>query len=464
MKTIKKKISLEQFKSRMPSIISSYKDGVEYDFIDHIDKYTVNYNMLPKSVIINGNTISYSLLSEWYHFIEHYNSLTDIPSEIQEQYDHIISYIGDFDLSIYFPCYCINHSYSNNWNREKLYVPDAIKWYKWFCDNENSEDCCIKEKYDLLGGNIIKTELKEFLDSYNKNIPINYADTYINLPIVLQNSISNIGEFTTYENNDKDVELPTSQSINIEDIYFSYKDNRYIDNPTHRKMSDYYDITYSMCCLIKNQLYVAKLNEYIEYNNKLIKVNYINNKPYVDVLGKRYYGISENGKFYFQFINFNNCNIANKSDKYFIQKDITILWNNYLYKIENQTVTLPIGKYFLADGYINYNNSYYLILNSNIVDINLNKDDVLFGKQIDSIDDYQDKDNENYNYFIDNESNRLYVIKPYSVYSLLYVSGETESKLSSADRNVGDMVYDDLGNKMNGTYGSLQKIKEEKLK
>lgn len=472
MKTIKKKISLEQFKSRMPSIISSYKDGVEYDFTNHTDGYSVNYGMIPKNVVINGYNISYNTLSNWYHFLESYNSLNDsaIDDSIKAKYNEIKSYIGDYDISIYFPCFTIDKEYQNAWKASRLYVSDVIKWYSWFCENEKydkencieSDNCCICEKYKSLGGSYMKDKLKKFLNDYSDNIKlVEYAESYINIPITLQNNISNMGEFTSYED-ESDYIKPSSQYFEISDEYFSYKDNKLILSPTHRKMSDFYDITYEKCCLINNQLYVTYDYEYIDYQNKLIKVNYINSKPYVDIMGKRYYGILDSDlKFYFQFVNFNNCGIINSEDKHYIQTSESIFWNGNIYLVDNNFVKLPIGDYKLSDGYFIYNDAIHLINDNFIIDINFEKDDNTFGEKIDNIDIIQNIDFNNRNYFIDylEDKNVVYIIKPYEVYSLLKSTGYTESKVESFKDN-SKIVHDDIGNKINGTYGRLIRITE----
>ena len=123
MKKIQKKISLEQFKSRMPGIIDSYVvNSYEYE-VEEVDDATseesneaeteanadletdvdangegeendnandyvwtfdinyrngvpyTNYGLIPKSIKLGDKIVSYNTLVNWYHFIEFYAEL-----------------------------------------------------------------------------------------------------------------------------------------------------------------------------------------------------------------------------------------------------------------------------------------------------------------------------------------------------------------------------------------------------
>ena len=73
-------------------------------------------------------------------------------------------------------------------------------------DCSKDENCCECEKYDKLGGSTIKGKIKEFLDRYQSNIessvqiyeldPSIGNRTTINIPILLQTSIQDLGEFS----------------------------------------------------------------------------------------------------------------------------------------------------------------------------------------------------------------------------------------------------------------------------
>ena len=126
MKKIQKKISLEQFKSRMPGIIDSYIDNSYECKVEEVDDTTceesneaetednadletyvdasgeveendnandcvwtfyinyrngvpyTNYGLIPKSIKLDGKTVSYNTLVNWYHFIEFYVELLSI--------------------------------------------------------------------------------------------------------------------------------------------------------------------------------------------------------------------------------------------------------------------------------------------------------------------------------------------------------------------------------------------------
>ena len=98
MKVIQKKISLEQFKSRMPSIIPAYdENGKQHNFVhftDLLNEPIINYNMLPFDVQVDedmelgkysGKLYSYSTLVNIFHNLDK-NFNNPLTNECQETF------------------------------------------------------------------------------------------------------------------------------------------------------------------------------------------------------------------------------------------------------------------------------------------------------------------------------------------------------------------------------------------
>lgn len=251
MKKIQKKISLEQFKSRMPGIIDSYIDNStdnKWDFdINYRNgvPYT-NYGLIPKSIKLDGKTVSYNTLVNWYHFIEFYVELLSINltcgeikydnaveyynnekqpkyklmecEEFDEKCQTILSYFAHIDIcsnivelysyltQTYFPKYVIEDKYKDIWNKSYLSIAEVHKWIKWFEERNSlygntencstSDDCCDCEKYKQLGGLNTYNKLKEFILQIEK--PSGLTDAYATIPIILSTTIDDMGEYSIF--------------------------------------------------------------------------------------------------------------------------------------------------------------------------------------------------------------------------------------------------------------------------
>ena len=250
MKKIQKKISLEQFKSRMPSIIDAYYKGEEWIYGKGLSvnqsPYT-NYGMIPKSIKLNGKVISYNTLVGWYHFLERYmgiltvdvkcgdytyESVVDIYNsgynigltlaecqEMDSKFGEIKSYFTEHENSdcmtlynhltkTFFPKFIfLDEQQRMAWNKSHLSIHEVHQWIGWFkerkerLDYENKtadevSDCCDYEKYHLLGGGQMYEDLKTFLKSISKwDI---YEEPYAEIPIILSTSIDDMGEFSIF--------------------------------------------------------------------------------------------------------------------------------------------------------------------------------------------------------------------------------------------------------------------------
>ena len=259
MKHIQKKISLEQFKSRMPSIITSYDGNAEPQYFDAVSHPYSNYGMIPENIqwnygtVHNGKLLSYHTISSWFHFCENYIQGLTIDEKCPITYDSYKTYnesydgcpyaldycielddifnntIGGYDAYAYmcetlFPRYVIDTDLIDAWKTDKLYINDILHWIAWFQDrnekyanlvecNVENIDCCDCEKYHALGGkkmydNLVdflrelKKSLTNFIDVSQKQLDESYdADgNYVNacaiIPLYISNSIENMGEFS----------------------------------------------------------------------------------------------------------------------------------------------------------------------------------------------------------------------------------------------------------------------------
>lgn len=84
---------------------------------------------------------------------------------------------------------------------EFLYYSEINEWYNWLNSNKNITDCCLKEKYNEMGGDKMlqflsdKIHLLKDTIDFLKNI---ISSPYINIPILLSNDIDEMGEFSLY--------------------------------------------------------------------------------------------------------------------------------------------------------------------------------------------------------------------------------------------------------------------------
>lgn len=235
MKHIQKKISLEQFKSRMPSIVSAYNLTDELNMFDGSSYPYSNYNMIPTNILWNygaysGKYVSYNTVVSWFHFykdyynglstkdkcpisyrnyVEYFNNDVECPLTIEECQDLDTKFeaIGgkegyNYMCTTLFPRFIINQemidawgdtSYNIDdllsiWKTDTLYVNDIINWIGWFdertqyqeltsCNIENI-DCCDCEEYFQRGGNYMHNTLKEYLSNLQDKLQ-EYNESYV---------------------------------------------------------------------------------------------------------------------------------------------------------------------------------------------------------------------------------------------------------------------------------------------
>jgi len=123
--------------------------------------------------------------------------------------------MDEFLVKKVFNTFEIPTEYTAVWKTDKLYFVEAMKWYEWFkdryamysgiteeeckqetvCGEVPTIDCIDCKDYFKRGGNDMYLMLKDYIDSF-ENIYCSSATTSFSLPLYIQNSIEDIGEFT----------------------------------------------------------------------------------------------------------------------------------------------------------------------------------------------------------------------------------------------------------------------------
>ena len=391
------------------------------------------------------------------------------------------------------------------WGTDFLYYFDILQWRKWF--EETKKQC--KELYKLKGGDKMYKWLKSVVFQGTPEQK-DYRDAHILIPLYIQNTIDDMGEFSlmdeewekgetyskgsvvTYNDNtyiatdDTDVNTPNQstkwmqyQKHDTESLIllYAFKDNILHIGATIKElavnMADTYPIIKATwqdtsLFMIQGKIYESKQLDYVVYqvnaanavqqrfNGKKFIVKYekvSGNQlvPYVVVHGRTIYANSNN-----QFIFDSRSKIACD-----IQKGEFILFENEYYSVENKQICLEhktnsikeTYTYSPIDGYITINDNILPIKNDRTVELSLTDTTYDFTQTNKTIvGDYVDDRliiNENTNgYYIDNGI--LYSFKPFQYHKKDEVTGETESKLSSLITTL--IAMDDLGNELPGIF------------
>lgn len=251
MQYIERKISLEAFRSRMPSVIPAItEEGIAIDFtpssiIESLN--TSNYGLLPSDLDLSGMTIpvlegtnyivSYTTVSEWYRWMRNYHQLL-IPNvgcgsqryrsirernefeeeSVDEAMDEYYESIGgdtmyQFLYKNIFPTFIIPEEYADGWNFNEIPLVSLLEYNAWFKSRddeyktkENIPESKFKdyEKYLKLGGKGMSDAISDYLKDLKFEFSADTADryegilfnSYINLPISISTSVENLGDFS----------------------------------------------------------------------------------------------------------------------------------------------------------------------------------------------------------------------------------------------------------------------------
>jgi len=206
-----------------------------------------------KRKIFSGNTeikiLTYNTLNKWYTFFKKYYSLIknseytksytsatdyyegevkvkndDLKKEYEEL-DNLFNARGGDEMYEWITKNCIvqytiPHKYVSGWEKEYLYYPEVIKWYRWFKERHDLygdiklkqdcvelENCSECEEYVKRGGDGFHSDLEEWIRNININTSYATKSASIVIPISITTSIDDLGEMSIFSDEwDKDVD------------------------------------------------------------------------------------------------------------------------------------------------------------------------------------------------------------------------------------------------------------------
>lgn len=269
---------------------------------------------------------------------------------------------------------------------------------------------------------------------------------------------------------------------------YAYKYNTIKIDPTPLDMADVYEIQHSESgCVLVNDVLCEIFGAYYVYYGKYYIVNdYDIGNPYIFLRGKKRYAFyDEEEKEWYININGDSCRVDDNYIK--VEFGAFIEYNDMLYPyyegddfVEINTLLTPIldtyeifydyiyryGKVVpvnIQDNYIEkYEYKYFeKLVSGDTADDNdrmqhyLAKDDYLFMSKEPlskkEVNDNSVNASKLKGYYID--TNNVYEIKPYKVYSTSYITGTTESKLNQFKSKLTS--FDDMGNQLPGIYSPI---------
>lgn len=388
----------------------------------------------------------------------------------------------------------------NNYGFYKKSCEESIEYKKTnysISGYSDGEIGCFYREWTKKGGDDMYDWLMD--KNFNDNTSFQMKSSSFYIPLLISNSINNLGEETilseewipghTYNKGDiftfdeicyqsdngngyeykdctKEIIFNNNGLFNRNNInsaeqlanceIFSYnEDNIFICNPTRFRMAKQCKIISGDFFYINNEYYDVITSDYIEVEDYLKNIRYFivqyygNKKSYCKIKKDIYEG-DEN------YINLKikKCQIK----KYIIYHNGRfILYNGKYIKVNaDNTLNLSINNeteltYTNFIGRFEYNN--------NIFRINRNYDVEYpnsLGNKIISQSDMEISNIPLYNdsYYIDFNNLIAYVIKKYMIYNIEISSGNTESKLNTFIRQ--DMLCDNAGNKINGYFNTTE--------
>jgi hypothetical protein len=260
MRHIQKKLYLDEFKSRMPSVIESYfvnefevsGSNVANEFSASCATYKTSYGLVPKSICdwtygkYANKLISYHTFVSWYHFLKFYIRLLQ-PSDcdftftyanaveyyekhddgkysddecldFDEKVDIISNGVGGETLleqaqkcvsimdSTYFPMFEIPTEFQEYWNCKKLAITDVKKWIGWFEGNgefsgKTLETCKDSDNCCLCSEYVQRggtTILAKMKEFLNGIKYVGGCDAYAEIKVLLTNRIDDLGEESVF--------------------------------------------------------------------------------------------------------------------------------------------------------------------------------------------------------------------------------------------------------------------------
>ena len=202
MRVIKKKISLNEFRSRIPGLTPSLVDSwtipsvfncnsqdnpEEVRYYDYSEAVTAAYERG-----LNANELVYSAVTRYF-------TEDDIKSNYPNGNYGLIPLNGTPCI----PTYPIDSGYTDEWGCDFIYYPQVVKYvdlygkysgYTNMNDCSGATDCCDCTEYFRLGGNVVFSGMPTFLE--NITCDGNFDEPYMILDIMLTNSIDDLGEMS----------------------------------------------------------------------------------------------------------------------------------------------------------------------------------------------------------------------------------------------------------------------------
>lgn len=202
MRIIKKKISLNDFRSKVPGLTPSLVDSwTVSSAFTNCDSVTTRYYDYGEAVSaayemgLNENEVIYSAVCVDF-------SDEDIKTKYPNGNYGLIPLSGEACV----PTYEINSAYTEEWGCDFIYYPQVLKYidlyfkYSGYTNvNECSgdTDCCVCADYFRLGGNTVFSGMPLFINESKCGSCDEYKyPPYINLDIMLTNSIDDLGEMS----------------------------------------------------------------------------------------------------------------------------------------------------------------------------------------------------------------------------------------------------------------------------
>lgn len=202
MRKLSKTISLEDFKSRMPSIVPAYdSNGKQHNFSHFIDfskDPLINYGMIPFDVQIDENDNFGEYSGKLFTFKE----LTNIFHKLDEKYNNIMfetcvekEELLDFEKEFYkwlvkncFPFFIFDIELENvkndinidkiktYWKASRLSLQEVSVWYKKMshlkelCEKDKTLYCCECDEYEKRGGEKVLSALNMWYENVVKRL------------------------------------------------------------------------------------------------------------------------------------------------------------------------------------------------------------------------------------------------------------------------------------------------------
>lgn len=207
MKVIRKQISLEPFKSRLPSIIPAYDDnGKQHDFLHIIDlnnEPIMNYGMIPFDVkVINDSSLGeysdklysyYEIVNFFHKFDKSFNENINDKCLPKENLTNTDYNFYQWLLNNCFPFFIFDielkdknvnlNDIKSYWGTNRLSIQEVSIWYtklqviKTLCESEdNDKYCCQCLDYEKRGGDIFFNALKTWYDNNLSRVLCNIKD------------------------------------------------------------------------------------------------------------------------------------------------------------------------------------------------------------------------------------------------------------------------------------------------